>query len=87
MSGNRTHGRGGERPPLLPNCLWNGTTGLPLEGRGILMGPLNLLMGNMPFATLLNISPTASSTREESTLVISHATTPAAPRPSPGTKL
>ena len=43
-------------------------------------------MGSMSLVTLLNIPPQVSSTREESTLVISHATTAAAPRPSSGTK-
>ena len=57
-----------------------------LEACGVLMGPLHLLMGNMSLATLLNIPPQVSSTREESTLVISCATTPVAPGPSSGTK-
>ena len=50
------------------------------------MAPLHLLMENMPLATLLNIPSQVSSTREEPTLVASHATTPAAPGPSLGTK-
>ena len=50
------------------------------------MGPLHLLTGNMSLATLLNIPPQMSSTREESTLVISHATTPVASGPSLETK-
>ena len=29
----------------------------PMEAHGVLMGPLHLLMGNMPLATLLNIPP------------------------------
>ena len=40
----------------------------------------------MSLATLLNIPPQVSSTREESTLVISCATTPAASGASLGTK-
>ena len=86
MSGNGSHGRRGERPPLLPNCLWNGTVGLPPGSMGVLMGPLHLLTGNMSLATLLNIPPQVSSTREESTLVISCATTTVAPGTSLGTK-
>ena len=50
------------------------------------MGPFHLLMGNIHLATFLNIAPQVSSTREESTLVISSATTPVAPGSSPGTK-
>ena len=36
----------------------------PPEAHGVLMGPLQLLTGNMSLATLLNISPQVSSTRE-----------------------
>ena len=50
------------------------------------MGPLQLLMGNMSLVTLLNILPQVPSMREKYTLVVSHATTPVAPRPSLGTK-
>ena len=42
---NRSHGRGGERPPLLPNCLWNGIAGLPPEAHGALISHLHSLMG------------------------------------------
>ena len=59
---------------------------LEMEACGVLMGPLHLLTGNMSLATLLNIPPQVPSTREESMLVISCATTPVAPRPLPGTK-
>ena len=85
-NGNRCHGRGEERLPLLSNHLWNGTSGLPLEAHGVLIGPFQLLMGNMSLATLLHILPQVPSTREKSTLVVSHATTQAAPRPSLETK-
>ena len=56
-SGNGSQGRGGKRPPLLPNHTWNGTAGLPPGVHGVLMGPFHLLTGNMPLATLLNIPP------------------------------
>ena len=85
-SGNGSHERGGERPSLLPNHLLNGTVALAPKCIGVLMGPLHLLTGNISFTTLLNIPPQVSSTREESTLVISSTTTPVAPRPSSGTK-
>ena len=54
------HQGGGERLPIFPNCLWGGTTGLPLEAHGVLMYPLQLLMGNMSLVTLLAISPQPS---------------------------
>ena len=50
------------------------------------MCPLQLFMGNVSLATLLNIPPQVSTSREESTLVVSHLTTPVAPGPSLGTK-
>ena len=58
----------------------------PLEACEVLMGAIHLLMQNMSLATLLAILPQVSSTREESTLAISHATTLATPTPSLGTK-
>ena len=57
MSGDGSHRRGGERPTLLPSHLWNSITGLPPETHGVLIGPLQLFMGNVPLATLLNIPP------------------------------
>ena len=86
MSGNGSHGRGREKPPLLPSHLWKGTAGLPPRSPWGTNGPLQLLTRNISLATLLAIHTQVSYTREESTLVISHATTPGAPRPSLGTK-
>ena len=39
----------------------------PLEAQGVLMCPLQMLMGNMSLATLLAITPQTPTTREEST--------------------
>ena len=49
-------------------------------------GPLQLLTGNISLATLLNIPSQVSTSREESTLVVSHSTTLVAYGPSSGTK-
>ena len=89
MSGNGSHGREGERLPLLPNHLWNGITGLlPQKPMEYLMAPLHLLMGNMPLATLSEHSLSGSLPLGRNLpLVISHTTTPAAPQPSLGMKL
>ena len=57
MSGDRSHRRGGERLPLLPCCLGNSLTGLPPRSPWGTDGPLHLLMGNVPLATLPNIPP------------------------------
>ena len=58
----------------------------PPEAQGVLMCPLQLLMGNMSLATLLAIAPKMPTAREESTSVISCSTTSAAPASSLGTK-
>ena len=58
----------------------------PLEAHGVLMWPLQLLMGNMSLAAVLAIPPQVSIAREEPTPVISHPATPAAPASSSGTK-
>ena len=58
----------------------------PPEAYGILMCPLQLLMGNMSFATLLAIPSQVSIARVAPTPAISHPATPAAPVPSSGTK-
>ena len=74
----------GKRMPLLPSHLWNSIIGLSHRSHGVLMGPSNT-PGKHALATLLNIPP-VSSTWEESTLVVSHSTTPMAPGPSLRTK-
>ena len=51
----------------------------PPEAHGVLMYPLQLLMGNMSLATLLAIPPQTSTAKEEPTPVISHPTTLVAP--------
>ena len=58
----------------------------PPEAHGVLLCPLQLLMGNMSLATLLAIPPQASTAREEPTPVISHPTTLVVPIPSSGIK-
>ena len=73
--------RRGENCLSFPTCLWSGIAGLPPGSPWGTNGPLHLLMGNMLLASLLNIPPQVSSTTEESTLVIPHATTPVAPGP------
>ena len=71
MSGNRSHGRGGERPPLLLNCLWNGIAGLPTRRPcGILMAPSIYSEGTCLWPPFWNIPSEVSSTREEPTLVV-----------------
>ena len=54
----------------------------PPEAHGVLIGPLQLLMGGHPPEHF----PQVPSTQNKSTLMASHSTTPWAPRPSPGTK-
>ena len=55
--GNGGYQRGGKRLPILPGHLQGSIAGLPLEAHGVLMYPLQLLMGNMSLATLLAIPP------------------------------
>ena len=58
----------------------------PPEACGVLMCPLQLLMGNMSLATLLATPSQVSTTWEEPTPVISHLATHVAPVPCSGTK-
>ena len=54
----------------------------PPEACGVLMYPLQLLMGNMSFAALLALSPQLSTTVEEPAPATPHPTMSAAPTPS-----
>ena len=72
--------------PIFPNCLWSSTTNLPLGAHGVVMYPLQLLMGNLSLATLLAIPPQVSTATEGPTPTISHPTTLVASMPSPGMK-
>ena len=57
----------------------------PLETHGVLMCPLQLLMGNMSLATLLAIPSQVSTAREGSNPVISHPTSLVPPQESMAT--
>ena len=57
----------------------------PPEAHGVLMCPLQLLMGNMSLATLLAIPSQVSTAREEPTPVISCPAAPVAPASCSGT--
>ena len=82
----RGHRGGGDRLSILPSHLWKGLHVCSLEAWGVLMCPLQLLMGNMSLATLLAIPPQALTTTKEPTPLISCPTNQATPRPSSGIK-
>ena len=58
----------------------------PPEAHGLLMCPLQMLIGNMSLATLLSIPSQVSTTKEGSNSVISHPTAPVIPGSSSGIK-
>ena len=85
-SRNGHHRRGGERPPLLPGCLWNGTSGLPPGGPWSTNEPPPTTHREHTSIHSSEHSPQVHSSREKSTPMVSPATPPVAPGPSSGTK-